>query len=311
MRRRQCPYGRMGESGGAVGRDETTGMTRVSVVLAGELALAGCSTCRPACRPCPSAPAAASRCGSTSNPPGRRCPDLARTGVPNALQRHGSGDRRLHRDVHARRTTSPRPFQVTPCARAASAASPCHPAHAEPGVRRARAGGASGERQERKPARQGPRAAVDQAARTAAGVAAAPPPRAAASSAPGRARTDGRAAAGTAVISGSQPDRTGLPPGRQRAADAARLRCLDTIESSRLIVRSIRALSSAGERSLHTGEVVGSIPTAPTRSLRWFARSPKVNLPGGSDDVPPSHWPPPTCAGAPRPQRGSDERPCA
>ena len=26
----------------------------------------------------------------------------------------------------------------------------------------------------------------------------------------------------------------------------------------------IRALSSAGERSLHTGEVVGSIPTAPT-----------------------------------------------
>jgi hypothetical protein len=25
-----------------------------------------------------------------------------------------------------------------------------------------------------------------------------------------------------------------------------------------------RALSSAGERSLHTGEVVGSIPTAPT-----------------------------------------------
>jgi hypothetical protein len=26
----------------------------------------------------------------------------------------------------------------------------------------------------------------------------------------------------------------------------------------------VRALSSAGERSLHTGEVVGSIPTAPT-----------------------------------------------
>ena len=29
-----------------------------------------------------------------------------------------------------------------------------------------------------------------------------------------------------------------------------------------------RALSSAGERSLHTGEVVGSIPTAPTRKLQ-------------------------------------------
>src|SRR5262249_22686845 len=32
--------------------------------------------------------------------------------------------------------------------------------------------------------------------------------------------------------------------------------------------RSGRALSSAGERSLHTGEVVGSIPTAPTRFLQ-------------------------------------------
>src|ERR1700689_5237176 len=29
----------------------------------------------------------------------------------------------------------------------------------------------------------------------------------------------------------------------------------------------VRALSSAGERSLHTGEVVGSIPTAPTSFL--------------------------------------------
>src|SRR5580700_8556407 len=29
-----------------------------------------------------------------------------------------------------------------------------------------------------------------------------------------------------------------------------------------------RALSSAGERSLHTGEVVGSIPTAPTSIYR-------------------------------------------
>ena len=37
-----------------------------------------------------------------------------------------------------------------------------------------------------------------------------------------------------------------------------------------------RALSSAGERSLHTGEVVGSIPTAPTslllHSYGWQAR---------------------------------------
>jgi putative endonuclease len=32
----------------------------------------------------------------------------------------------------------------------------------------------------------------------------------------------------------------------------------------------VRALSSAGERSLHTGEVAGSIPAAPT-SLRRFA----------------------------------------
>src|SRR5262249_21680188 len=31
-----------------------------------------------------------------------------------------------------------------------------------------------------------------------------------------------------------------------------------------IAVRNGRALSSAGERSLHTGEVVGSIPTAPT-----------------------------------------------
>ena len=30
------------------------------------------------------------------------------------------------------------------------------------------------------------------------------------------------------------------------------------------MLASVRALSSAGERSLHTGEVVGSIPTAPT-----------------------------------------------
>jgi hypothetical protein len=28
------------------------------------------------------------------------------------------------------------------------------------------------------------------------------------------------------------------------------------------------ALSSAGERPLHTGEVVGSIPTAPTREIK-------------------------------------------
>src|SRR5208282_884200 len=47
---------------------------------------------------------------------------------------------------------------------------------------------------------------------------------------------------------------------------------LDTRAAPLLISRprSGRALSSAGERSLHTGEVVGSIPTAPT-SLRCFA----------------------------------------
>ena len=33
-----------------------------------------------------------------------------------------------------------------------------------------------------------------------------------------------------------------------------------------------RALSSAGERSLHTGEVVGSIPTAPT-IFQWLTGS--------------------------------------
>src|SRR5271163_2081022 len=32
----------------------------------------------------------------------------------------------------------------------------------------------------------------------------------------------------------------------------------------KLLILLDRALSSAGERSLHTGEVVGSIPTAPT-----------------------------------------------
>src|SRR5262249_38065361 len=45
--------------------------------------------------------------------------------------------------------------------------------------------------------------------------------------------------------------------------------------------RSGRALSSAGERSLHTGEVVGSIPTAPTRKsfcLNKFA----LRVSGGS-----------------------------
>ncbi len=51
---------------------------------------------------------------------------------------------------------------------------------------------------------------------------------------------------------------------------------LDTRAAPLLISRprSGRALSSAGERSLHTGEVVGSIPTAPTslRSLRSFGR---------------------------------------
>jgi hypothetical protein len=30
------------------------------------------------------------------------------------------------------------------------------------------------------------------------------------------------------------------------------------------MLASVRALSSAGERSLHTGEVAGSIPAAPT-----------------------------------------------
>src|SRR5579864_1603301 len=47
---------------------------------------------------------------------------------------------------------------------------------------------------------------------------------------------------------------------------------LDTLPSRSLLSPAClaRALSSAGERSLHTGEVVGSIPTAPTR-LRCFA----------------------------------------
>src|SRR6266446_7211846 len=45
---------------------------------------------------------------------------------------------------------------------------------------------------------------------------------------------------------------------RSRAAHHVRLREIrDELD---------RALSSAGERSLHTGEVVGSIPTAPTTS---------------------------------------------
>src|SRR6185437_8524203 len=35
-----------------------------------------------------------------------------------------------------------------------------------------------------------------------------------------------------------------------------------------------RALSSAGERSLHTGEVVGSIPTAPTILARRIDAAP-------------------------------------
>src|SRR5262249_54997770 len=44
---------------------------------------------------------------------------------------------------------------------------------------------------------------------------------------------------------------------------AASARCLTAYDT---VIKSvaIRALSSAGERSLHTGEVVGSIPTAPT-----------------------------------------------
>ena len=52
----------------------------------------------------------------------------------------------------------------------------------------------------------------------------------------------------------------------RRAAISSRPASLDTSSSALLISpgRHGRALSSAGERSLHTGEVVGSIPTAPT-----------------------------------------------
>src|SRR5262245_7600846 len=41
---------------------------------------------------------------------------------------------------------------------------------------------------------------------------------------------------------------------------------MPTIHGARAHCQTVacRALSSAGERSLHTGEVVGSIPTAPT-----------------------------------------------
>src|SRR5215207_6237116 len=41
------PYGRAGDGGGLVGRDGTTSMTRVFVVLASGLALAGCSSFAP------------------------------------------------------------------------------------------------------------------------------------------------------------------------------------------------------------------------------------------------------------------------
>src|SRR6476620_5421025 len=58
------------------------------------------------------------------------------------------------------------------------------------------------------------------------------------------------------------------------------------------MLRSGRALSSAGERSLHTGEVVGSIPTAPTilRLARaaanfWSTVSSKILRPGSAQEI--------------------------
>ena len=59
---------------------------------------------------------------------------------------------------------------------------------------------------------------------------------------------------------------------RRRREAAPRLR-LTPLRAAPYIARPDgRALSSAGERSLHTGEVVGSIPTAPTISLRITCR---------------------------------------
>src|SRR6185437_211418 len=51
---------------------------------------------------------------------------------------------------------------------------------------------------------------------------------------------------------------------RSRSLDTASRRSLYRASATR------RALSSAGERSLHTGEVVGSIPTAPTIEITYF-----------------------------------------
>ena len=62
-----------------------------------------------------------------------------------------------------------------------------------------------------------------------------------------------------------------LPPPlgrRRRRPDNRRLAFLDLAWTPTLNPPN-RALSSAGERSLHTGEVVGSIPTAPTILSPW------------------------------------------
>jgi hypothetical protein len=52
--------------------------------------------------------------------------------------------------------------------------------------------------------------------------------------------------------------------------------------AGRPYTRPFRALSSAGEHTLHTGGVVGSIPTAPTiASGHWFPAYPHNRIPRG------------------------------
>src|SRR3954452_3356679 len=71
------------------------------------------------------------------------------------------------------------------------------------------------------------------------------------------------------------------------------MRCRGPSSSSRPVdafrgkpyTRTFRARSSAGEHTLHTGGVVGSIPTAPTTFCPWIRMNPALSLRPG-DRVP-------------------------